>query len=42
MTNYMPLPYSYNGEYTTHSNDQSTNSETSQPVLPVSPQLQQG
>ncbi|GAA5809808.1 hypothetical protein MFLAVUS_003223 [Mucor flavus] len=42
MTNYMPLPYSYNGEYATQSNDQSTNSETSQPVLPVSPQLQQG
>ncbi|GAA5800738.1 hypothetical protein HPULCUR_006174 [Helicostylum pulchrum] len=42
MTNYMPLPYSYNGEYPTQPNDQSTNSETSQPVLPVSPQLQQG
>jgi hypothetical protein len=43
MTNYMPLPYSYNGEYPPHSNDQSTNSESSsQPVLPVSPPLQQG
>ncbi|KAI9356039.1 hypothetical protein BD770DRAFT_390309 [Pilaira anomala] len=43
MTNYIPLPYSYNGEYTSHSNDPSTNSEnSSQPVLPVSPRQQQG
>ncbi|KAF1802734.1 p53-like transcription factor [Mucor lusitanicus] len=43
MTSYIPLPYSsYNGEYQPQSDPSSTSETSSQPVLPVSPPLQQG